>query len=280
MAAPAIRKIVAAESSFVVMTTGAALRVFPREMHCRDRRADLIAARCARVYFVTNRAVELVTRVSKRRRGISSRPFRNVADDLSRLMTRRARIDIFLAAFCARRMACETRVVRVQARRDRERDAVSRRLMTRRAAGLPQMFRVVEHDVKALQNGKRFYNSGLRIRVTNRADRAFVVRKLLNVTARARQMTGQLRRRRIVFSLVTERARKTRVFRVRMFKFRKIGVRIYHRDRRKFRIVCRRRFGRNYFDFIFRLRARAEKIPESETSGDQNDKLAPATRGH
>ena len=61
--------------------------------------------------------------------------------------------------------------------------------MTRRAVRLPQMFRVIEYDVKALQNGKRFYNSGFRIRMTNRADSAFVIRKLLNMTARARQMT-------------------------------------------------------------------------------------------
>jgi hypothetical protein len=176
-------------------------------------------------------------------------------------------------------MAYEASIVRVQARGNRERNAVSGRFMTRRAVCLPQMFRVVEHDVKALQNGKRFYNSAFRVRVTDRADRAFVIRKLRNVTARARQMTRQLRRRRIVFPLVTKRARETRVRLVGMLKFRKIGVRIYHRNRRKFRSVNRRRFRRNYFGFIFRFRTRAENVSKSDASGDKNDELAPASRG-
>ena len=114
--------------------------------------------------------------------------------------------------------------------------------------------------------------------MTNRADRAFVIGKLRDVTARARQMTGQFRRRRIVRALVAKRARKTRVFGVGMLKRGKVGVRIYHRNGRKFRLF--RGVGRNNSCLILRFRTRDKKISEGKTTGRQNDKLAPAPRGH
>ena len=88
--------------------------------------------------------------------------------------------------------------------------------MTRRAAGLAQVFRVVENDVKVCQSGgKRFGLSVIfGICMTDRADGVFVIGKLRRVAARAGQMPGAFRRRGIVLALVAERARKTRVFRV------------------------------------------------------------------
>ena len=86
--------------------------------------------------------------------------------------------------------------------------------MTGRAVCLAQVLCVVENGIKAFQYGKRFHRSGFRIGVTNRADSVFVIGKLRRVTARARHMPDEFRCRRIVFALVTKRARKTRVFRV------------------------------------------------------------------
>ena len=86
--------------------------------------------------------------------------------------------------------------------------------MTGRAICLAQVFGVIENSIKAFQCGKRFHRSGFRIRVTNRADSVFVIGKLRRVTARARHMSDEFRRRRIVFALVAKRARKTRVFRI------------------------------------------------------------------
>ena len=90
--------------------------------------------------------------------------------------------------------------------------------MAGRAVCLPQMFRVVKNDVKAFQSGKRFYCRRFCIRMTNRADRAFIIGELRRVTARARQMTGKFGCRRIVLALVAKRARKTRVFGICMTK--------------------------------------------------------------
>ena len=213
MTAAAIGKIVAAESSFVVVTIGAALRVFRRKVHRRQRRADLISARRSGFDMVTSRAVEPVFGVTERRLLECLRPIRNFRG-FSRLVTHAARINLSLAAFRFGRMTLKTGVVRVKSRRNRQRNAAARGLVTGRAVSLAQMFRVVETDVKAFQSGKWFHVSRFRARVTNRADDAFIIGKLRRVTTGAGHMSGALRRRRIVLALVAERARKTRVLRV------------------------------------------------------------------
>ena len=53
-----------------------------------------------------------------------------------------------------------------------------------------------------------------RARVDGVAGRAFIIGKLRRMTARARQMTGKFRSRRIVCALVAKGARKAGVFRV------------------------------------------------------------------
>lgn len=60
MTSLAVGKISSAESPPVVVTAAAAQRIFRREVHCGERRADLIAARRARFDGVANRAVEPV----------------------------------------------------------------------------------------------------------------------------------------------------------------------------------------------------------------------------
>ena len=187
-------------------------------MHCRNWRADLIAARRARSDRVTIGAGKFVARVAERRFCIGVRRFGN-SDEFARLMTRIARSNIFFAAFRIRRMTLKTRIMRVQIFRNRKRNAVSKRFMTTRAICLPLMFGVIKNRVETFQSRERFHRSAFRIRMTNRTDRAFIVGKLFGVTACTRNMTDQFRSRRIIFAFVAERTRKTRVFGVRMLKF-------------------------------------------------------------
>lgn len=67
MTTPAIGKIIAAESAFVVVASGAALRVFAGKMHCRNRRRYLISARRAGSDRMTIGAGKSVTGVAERR---------------------------------------------------------------------------------------------------------------------------------------------------------------------------------------------------------------------
>lgn len=218
MTASAILKIVAAESPFVVMTGGAAERVFRSEMHFGKQRADLISARRARFDIVTSRAVEPVIGMTERRCLVSSRPLGNFRG-FSRLVTNIARIYILLAAFRARTMTFKTTVMRVKARRNRERDAAARRFMTGRAVCQPEMSGVVKNDIKTFQSGKRFDGGGCRVRMTNRADSVLRVGKLRRMTTRAGQMTCPFRRGGIVCALVAKRARKAGMFGIRVLKF-------------------------------------------------------------
>ncbi len=84
--------------------------------------------------------------------------------------------------------------------------------MTGGAIGLARMLRVIETDVETFQRLRKSLDGSIfGVCVTNCADGVFIVGKLLDVTTGARQMPDSFRRRRIVFSFVTERARKTRV---------------------------------------------------------------------
>ena len=111
--------------------------------------------------------------------------------------------------------------------------------MARCAIGLPLVSRVVENDIETFQSGKPLHRSGFRIRMTNRADGVFIIGKLRRVTARARHMPDKLRRRRIIFSLMTKSAGKTRVFGIGMLEIRKIRIWINHRRDRGLRRVRR-----------------------------------------
>jgi hypothetical protein len=65
MAALTIGKIIAAESPFIVMTTGAGLPVFGNQMHRRLRCRDLIASAGSGSDLMTAHAAEFVSGVTK-----------------------------------------------------------------------------------------------------------------------------------------------------------------------------------------------------------------------
>ena len=52
------------------------------------------------------------------------------------------------------------------------------------------MFRMVENNIKAFQNGKGFNDSGFRVFMTDRANGALVVRELRHMAAGARRVAG------------------------------------------------------------------------------------------
>ena len=110
------------------------------------------------------------------------------------------------------------------------------------------MFRVIETRVKTPQSGKALE---ARRRVADRADRIRVVGKLLLMTARARNVSGKFRCRRIVGALVTNQTRQTAVRRVRVPEFRKIRL---------------------------RLRRRRQKIPEKGAAAEKRGKQPKAPR--
>ncbi len=63
----AVVRIVAAEGASVVMTGRAALHVFRRKVHRRNRRGQLSAARRTGFCFMTAITIESVTGVAERR---------------------------------------------------------------------------------------------------------------------------------------------------------------------------------------------------------------------
>lgn len=103
----------------------------------------------------------------------------------TQLMTGAARRDVAPARGRPRCMTSIAGRVRIEARRDRHRDTRTRRPMTGIAshAAHVDVPRVIELHAKAAQTRKRFERTRLHIGVTDRANRAIGVRKLLRVTA-------------------------------------------------------------------------------------------------
>lgn len=102
-------------------------------------------------------------------------------------MTSTARRNVFPICLCARRVTAKTRDMRIQSRRNRKPNTAaifSMATPTRRTT----MFRVIKPRIKAAQSRKRFDLSTLCIGVTDRADPARRICKLLRVTASARRM--------------------------------------------------------------------------------------------
>jgi len=93
---------------------------------------------------MTSRAVEPVIGVAERRCRISFCPLRK-PDKISVLMACIARTDIFFAASRVLCMTLKTRIMSIEADRNRHRLAIS--FMTGRAVCLPLMLRVVENDI-------------------------------------------------------------------------------------------------------------------------------------
>lgn len=87
--------------------------------------------------------------------------------------------------------------------------------------------RVIELHAEALERRKRFQRARFHVRVTDSADGAVVIRKLLRVTASARQMAASSRQsqaRRVVFTTMTEQAWKLRVRRICVRELGKVSA--------------------------------------------------------
>lgn len=114
------------------------------------------------------------------------------------------------------RMTAVTGVMCAEAAGNRHRHACAHRSMTRSAfnAAHIQVTRMIKIHAKAAQPGERFQRSGLSVRVTDGTDRTIRLRKLLRVTARARQMVRSARafgHRGIVIPAMAEQARQARM---------------------------------------------------------------------
>ena len=149
---------------------------------------------------MTRRTIQLVTRMTKpnpkRRRLLRS------SDQLSELMTRAARRDVFPIRLRTRRVTAKTSDVRIHSRRNREPDTTTIAPVTS-GASRTVVPRVIEPRIKTPQRWKRFHLSALRVCVTDGADRARRVRELLRVTTCTRRVCSfarQRRLRRIVFT--------------------------------------------------------------------------------
>jgi len=103
-------------------------------------------------------------------------------------MTRAAGRNVATARLRAGRVTSIACRVRVEAGRNRHGDAAARRPVTGRATDVSHvhMPRVIELHAKAAQPRKGFDRAGLRVRVTDRADRTIRIRELLCVTTGAR----------------------------------------------------------------------------------------------
>ena len=159
---------------------------------------------------------------------IRRRLFRS-ANKTAELMTRAARSDVAAVDLRRRRVTTETCDVRVCSRRNRQANAVtvsSMATVASRAEG--GVSRMIEFDVEAPQRWKRFHLSALRIRVTDRADLARLIRELLRVTSAARSvrvLARQRRRRRVVYPTMAQQTRQPRVIFVVVFELRVIRLR-------------------------------------------------------
>src|ERR1041384_2016131 len=106
-------------------------------------------------------------------------------------MTGAARRDVASIRTSAGRVTDKTSQVCVQSRRNRQPNTVAVSPMTSGAAGaFVGMCGVIESDIETLQRRKWFDLSCLGVCMTNRADLALIIRKLLLMTASARRVCG------------------------------------------------------------------------------------------
>lgn len=90
-------------------------------------------------------------------------------------------------------MTPKARCVRARSGRDGLCDAVALRRMARRAARA-KVFGVIESGAEAAQTREPLHSARLRVRVTDRADRARLIAKLGGVAAGARQVIDLARK--------------------------------------------------------------------------------------
>ena len=142
-------------------------------------------------------------------------------------MTRGARRNVAAIRFSVRRVTAKARRVRVQSRRNRQRDATTAASMTRRTFGTC-MFRMIEPDVETAQRWERFHLPALRVRMADRTDLTSGISKLLLVTTGAgcmRILARQRRSRRVVRAAVTKQTRQPRMIRIVVFELRVVCLR-------------------------------------------------------
>jgi len=122
-------------------------------------------------------------------------------------------------------MTGKTGDVSIQSRGNREPNTASTSPVTTSTSSAT-VFRVIEPRVETAQRWKGFDLSALSVCVTDRADLARWIRKLLRVTAGARRMrcfARERRLRRIVFTTMAEQTGKARVIAIVVFELRIIG---------------------------------------------------------
>jgi len=135
-------------------------------------------------------------------------------------MTGAARRDVASIRLRVRYVTAKTRDVSIQPRRNRQPYTATIPPVTTSTRSI-RVFRVIESRVKAAQRRKRLHLSALYIRVTDRADLARWICKLLRVTARARRVcsfAGQGRLRRVVLATMAKQTGKPGVIAIVVFK--------------------------------------------------------------
>jgi hypothetical protein len=187
MAAFAVGKVVRSERAGAVMTGGAASSVSRGKVHRGQRRRYLAAAGRAGLDRVAARAVHSrlsmsgMTEIDLKRAcgfGCPNKTAKSVARTARRHLVRRGR-----------GVTLETSIMRTSARRDRKRNTLPRRLMTRRAVRAC-VLRVIKPHRETLQMWKALHRAVFGVRMTDRADLAAAsLCKLLLVTSDARSVT-------------------------------------------------------------------------------------------
>lgn len=140
-------------------------------------------------------------------------------------MTGAARRDVAAVRLCVRRVTAEARDVSILPRRNRQSHTPTVSAVTSSTRSL-RVFRVIEPRIKAAQRRKRLNLSALNIRMTDRADLAGRIGKLLCVTARARRVCSfarQGRLRRVVLATMAQQTGKPSVIAIVVFELREVS---------------------------------------------------------
>lgn len=216
VAFPAVGKIVCAKGSFFVMTRRAAVRLV-RVHRDVDGRHLIASALWAVTTVAADGAVagviEIETDIFPRINNAVRRPW---------FVTGRTGTDIFFADDLVGRVTLEAGSVRVGSCRDGH--AVSLRFMAGRAVRFLEMLRVIKMRLEALHRRKWFQLLGIRLRVTDHADRMIVVFELRSMTSGTSGVRGKFRLYGFLVALMTEQTGNRAVARTFVLELRKINV--------------------------------------------------------
>ena len=180
------RKVIAAKRALTVMASHTALSSTRGMVIGRLGSSDLAPLWQSRFHLMTIIAGQLLRRpvfgvAEVHTKGGGPLGSSRVAAELVAGTTRG---NIPAPRFRAWHMTAITSRMRVEANRNRQRDAAPCRTVASGATHTAhvQVSRVIEVHAEALQPGKRLERAGAHISVANRADRTLTVRKLLRVT--------------------------------------------------------------------------------------------------